>query len=285
MPSNLVPFDPDKHTAQDVGFGSPSTEVTITVDMPDGTIGVIPSVWWDKEGKPKLVGNEAEAIQLAQQYEKNNKKQFPRFGEVGNPSNYRIADVWAQGRSASGGATLGELAQDLETDTSWVTDDMLNALAMTESDMNPKAYNETSGAAGMYQWMPKFYKEGADIGFGVDSGAFDPYDETESRKRTKQYLKGIQRKYPDWSPEDVLRAYNWGHTNVRDLKSGDLNLEEYRKKDKWSNQKADEAMNYPNKIFKNLEKRSWENVVSPEELEGTDPFPSTIDPLTINISY
>ena len=113
MPSDLVPFDPNIHTPQDVGFGGPSTEVTITVDMPDGTISVIPSVWWDKDGNPTLVENQDKAVELAQEYEKNNNKQFPRFGKTGNRNSYELADSWAQRRSANGGASIMPLAYDL----------------------------------------------------------------------------------------------------------------------------------------------------------------------------
>ena len=114
MPSDLVPFDPSIHTPQDVGFGGPSTEVTITVDMPDGTISVIPSVWWDKDGNPTLVENQDKAVELAQEYEKNNNKQFPRFGKSGNRNSYELADSWAQRRSANGGASNVPLAYDLD---------------------------------------------------------------------------------------------------------------------------------------------------------------------------
>lgn len=167
-----------------------------------------------------------------------------------------------------------------KADTSWITEDLIDALAWTESkhkNTPETAYNKISGAAGKYQWTPLFYKEGADIGFGVDSGAFDPYDEKEARKRTRQYLEGMQKYYPDWEPEDVLMAYNWGHSNVRDLKSGKLNLEEYMNKSEWNRKKVSEAMNYPKLTIKNLMDRPWEETVSEEELNGTDPFPTTID--------
>lgn len=143
-----------------------------------------------------------------------------------------------------------------KVDTSWITDDLLDALAFTESGMNPNAVSP-SGAAGMYQWMPAYYKEGKAIGFGVPAGKFDPKDPVESRKRTKAYLEGLQKHYPDWDASEVLMAYNWGHGNVKKLKSGELNLEDYMAKSKWNANKVKEAMNYAPKVFKHLQTMPW----------------------------
>jgi len=161
-----------------------------------------------------------------------------------------------------------ELASN-KADTSWITDDLLDALAMAESSMDPYAVNENSFAAGMYQWMPAYWADGKEIGFGVDSGAFDPYDPEESRKRTKQYLEGMQKYYPDWDPSEVLMAYNWGHSNVRDLKSGKLKLEEYMAENKWKKAKVAEAMNYAPKIFKYLKEKPWEANLDERPFEST----------------
>jgi len=147
-------------------------------------------------------------------------------------------------------ASSKETTKMPKADTSWITDEMLDALAMTESDMDPTAYNENSGAAGMYQWMPEFYEKGAEIGFGVDLGPFDPYDPVESRKRAKQYLTGIQEYYPDWDPTEVLMAYNWGPGNVNRFKTQEDFTEKYMAKSNWNKQKVEEAMNYPKKILR-----------------------------------
>jgi soluble lytic murein transglycosylase-like protein len=143
-----------------------------------------------------------------------------------------------------------------KADTSWITDDLLDALAYTESGMDPNAVSP-SGASGLYQWMPAYFKEGKEIGFGVDSGAFDPTDPVESRKRTKQYLEGLQKYYPDWDPTEILMAYNWGHGNVRKFKSGELDIEKYMSENKWQERKVSEAMNYANKVIKNLYETPW----------------------------
>jgi len=149
-----------------------------------------------------------------------------------------------------------------KADTSWITDEMLDALAMTESDMDPTAYNENSGAAGMYQWMPEFYEKGAEIGFGVDSGPFDPYDPVESRKRTKQYLTGIQKYYPDWDPTEVLMAYNWGHNNVKKFKAGELEVDPY-------DRAFNEALNYAPLILQHMKERPWEPEIDERPFEST----------------
>jgi len=156
-----------------------------------------------------------------------------------------------------------------KADTSWITDDLLDALAFRESSMNPNAVNENSFAAGMYQWMPQFWADGADIGFGVKSGAWDPLDAEESRMRTKQYLEGMQKYYPDWDPTEILMAYNWGHSNVRDLKSGKLDLEEYMASADWKKAKVAEAMNYAPKVFKYLNEKPWEANLDERPFEST----------------
>ena len=105
----LEPFDNKKHTPQDVGLGGPSTEYLITVDSPDGGVMVIPSIWWDEEGKPQLIEDQDEAVSLALEYEKGNDKQFPRFA----PKAYKEADAFAQKRSKAGGASKEPLAINL----------------------------------------------------------------------------------------------------------------------------------------------------------------------------
>lgn len=106
----LEPFDPSKHTPTDVGLGGPSTEYLITVDSPEGGVMVIPSIWWDEEGKPQLIEDQGEAVSLALEYEKGNDKQFPRFA----PKAYKEADQFAQQRSKAGGASKAPLALSLE---------------------------------------------------------------------------------------------------------------------------------------------------------------------------
>ena len=149
-----------------------------------------------------------------------------------------------------------------KADTSWITDELLDALAFRESSMNPNAVNKTSGASGMYQWMPAYWKEGKEVGFGVDKGKFDPFDPVEARKRTKQYLTGLQKYYPDWDPTEVLMAYNWGHNNVKKFKSGELEVDPY-------DRAFNEALNYAPLILQHMKERPWEPELDERAFEST----------------
>lgn len=104
----------------------------------------------------------------------------------------------------------------------WVTGNLLDSLKLVESggkhyDDEGELTKSKAGALGAYQWMPK---SASDAGYGVKP--FDITDETAQRNASLQYLKGIQKEYPNWSKEDVLMAYNWGPGNVAALKSGKL---------------------------------------------------------------
>ena len=95
------PFNPAKHQPADVGLGGMSTEYLVTQDAPDGSVWVIPSIWWDKNGNPMLVEDQEQIQRLAQEYETATGSLFPRFGE----RDYETADAWARKRSDSGGAS------------------------------------------------------------------------------------------------------------------------------------------------------------------------------------
>ena len=77
-------------------------------------------------------------------------------------------------------------------------------------------------------------------GYGVK--AFDPLDTKAARAATAKYLKNMQ-KYHGFTPEETLRAYNWGPGNV-------INYNKGNPKDIPA-----EALNYPGKIlgFENVE--------------------------------
>ena len=131
-----------------------------------------------------------------------------------------------------------------KVDTSWITPDLLEKLAFIESDgihrdpskAGQRGYDDTglrmspSKAYGKYQWT---VDAASNPGFGVKG--FDPREVSEEamREKTYQYLVGIQKEFPHWSPEDVLRAYNYGPTRTRELKDGywdtDLNSPNYGK--------------------------------------------------------
>jgi len=118
----------------------------------------------------------------------------------------------------------------------WVTDAVLDRLMEVESGGDPKAKSK-AGAIGLYQWLPSSAKK---AGYGVK--AFDPLDAKAARAATKQYLQNMQ-KYHGFTPEETLRAYNWGPGNV-------INYNKGKRKDIPA-----EALNYPGKIlgFDNVE--------------------------------
>lgn len=105
---NLIPFDPELHTPQDVGLGGPSTEVTVTLGNDDIGYMVVPSLWWDDKGKPFLIEKTEDIEFLVNKYEKETGKQFPRF------SSSKKADSWAAKRSKAGGASTEPLAKDIK---------------------------------------------------------------------------------------------------------------------------------------------------------------------------
>ena len=115
-------------------------------------------------------------------------------------------------------------------DGGWVTDALLDRLAEIESGGNNKAVSP-AGAVGMYQWLPSSAKQ---AGYGVKP--FDPLDPKAARSATKQYLENMQ-KYHGFTPEETLRAYNWGPGNV-------INYNKGKRKDIPA-----EALNYPGKIL------------------------------------
>ena len=112
----------------------------------------------------------------------------------------------------------------------WITDALLDRLAEVESGGNNKAVSP-AGAVGKYQWLPSSAKQ---AGYGVKP--FDPLDEKAARMATAQYLKNMQ-KHHGFTPEETLRAYNWGPGNV-------INYNKGKRKDIPA-----EALNYPGKIL------------------------------------
>ena len=117
-----------------------------------------------------------------------------------------------------------------QDDGGWITDNLLDKLAEVESGGNNEAVSP-AGAIGKYQWLPSSAKQ---AGYGVK--AFNPKDEKAARAATAKYLRNMQ-KYHGFTPEETLRAYNWGPGNV-------LNFNKGKRKDI-----PDEALNYPGKIL------------------------------------
>lgn len=156
----LVPFDPNQHTPQDVGLGGDSTEVTITVDMPDGRVALIPSVWWDDKGNPVLIEDQRVAVGLAERYEGMSNKLFPRFGMSGQKANYEAAGRYAMTRSKLGGASHSPLAKEPNKEKSSMYFDVPKQLMrgmqaqnvgqrlQTEADFSPEVLDTIRYAVG-----------------------------------------------------------------------------------------------------------------------------------------
>ena len=132
---------------------------------------------------------------------------------------------------------LQDQVQDLQNQLSqykdsggWVTEELLDKLREVESGGDNNAVSHM-GAVGAYQWLPK---SAAKAGYGVKP--FDPKDEKAARAATKEYLINMQ-KHHGFTPEETLRAYNWGPRNVVNFNSG-------KRKDI-----PNEALNYPEKIL------------------------------------
>jgi len=87
---------------------------------------------------------------------------------------------------------------------------ILYSQMMKESGGNPRAYNTSSGAAGLAQFIPNTAKA-----FGIT----DPYNPAQSLEAQAKYMAQLKEKY---GRDDLaLAAYNWGPGNV-DKIGGDL---------------------------------------------------------------
>ena len=147
----------------------------------------------------------------------------------GTPQN----DVWKKSpeQIARDNAPWWESNPDLFKDSGgWVTDALLDQLAEVESGGDNEAVSPV-GAIGKYQWLPSSAKQ---AGYGVKP--FNPKDPKAARAATKKYLENMA-KYHGFTPEEALRAYNWGPGNV-------LNYNKGKRTDI-----PDEALNYPGKIL------------------------------------
>ena len=90
---------------------------------------------------------------------------------------------------------------------------LLNSMAFVESSCNPNAYNESSKAAGLMQFIPSTAAH-----FGID-----PYDPEQAIDAAARYLAWL---YGQWRAHDrlflerimlALPSYNWGLGNLLDL--------------------------------------------------------------------
>jgi hypothetical protein len=108
MTMGLEPFNPKKHKAVDVGRGGPSTELLATEYAPDGSVWNIPTLWWDKEGRPVVIDRPDDAMRVADEYERATGTKFPRFKSIDHGIEA------AKKRSKKGGGGSGFLAAPIE---------------------------------------------------------------------------------------------------------------------------------------------------------------------------
>jgi hypothetical protein len=89
---------------------------------------------------------------------------------------------------------------------------ILKGVAQTESNFNPNAVSEKSGATGLMQFMPQTAKQ-----YGID-----PTDPIQSIDGSARMLKDLHKQFGNW--DDALRAYNFGSGNVMKWKQGKKDL-------------------------------------------------------------
>ena len=133
--------------------------------------------------------------------------QVPRPDGMLNSLSQRLGDRDGGPMYAAAGNTV----------PSWLTEDILDRLKMVESSGNPDAVSEV-GAQGLYQIMPATAQQ---PGMNVPPLALeDIRDPVKSREFARNYLSGIAKANPDFTPEEVLTAYHSGAGNVRKAKDG-----------------------------------------------------------------
>lgn len=119
-----------------------------------------------------------------------------------------------------------------------ISDALLDAIAFVESNNNAEAVNKTSGARGMYQFMPIGWKDvqqnRKDLAkYGYEDYAFDP---EVARNFARALLElNAKRLGPEAGLAELLGSYNWGIGNV---------------KKKGMSQAPAETQNYINKVIK-----------------------------------
>lgn len=79
---------------------------------------------------------------------------------------------------------------------------LLSRVAWQESHYDPQAYNASSGAAGMMQFIPRWHP-------GVD-----PWEPLDAIPYAAQYLRGLRDRFGSWAL--ALAAYNAGPLRVEE---------------------------------------------------------------------
>jgi len=223
-------------------------------DIPQANVPAMQSIpMYDHPGDPK--GTDTVPAWLTPGEFVVNKEATEMFG----PMIKKINDIGRkkQDQKKAMYAVEGELVPD----TSWIDDDLLEAIKIAEiglynKDLTPKLDAEGNfellpvdeqlspkGAIGPYQIMPENFgvmentKDKGIAGFGTpvitEEGA---KNEATAKNWSKRYLEGIQNNRKNFKKVDVIRAYNAGPGTVDKVLAG---TQEY----------IPEAQNYPKKVM------------------------------------
>ena len=117
----------------------------------------------------------------------------------------------------------------------WFTPQVLESLIQVESSNNNKAVNPKSGATGAAQIMAD---TALDPGYNVQPISLEDRNDPEiARQFATQYIAGIQKENPNYTPAQVLQAYNAGPGRLAQAMSGK------------GDPLAQETIDYPTKIL------------------------------------
>tara|TARA_B100002019_G_scaffold132543_1_gene113926 strand:- start:354 stop:3206 length:2853 start_codon:yes stop_codon:yes gene_type:complete len=210
-------------------------------DIPQANVPAMQSIpMYDHPGEPK--GTDTVPAWLTPGEFVVNKEATEMFG----PMIKKINDIGRKKQDQK--KTMYAQEGELVADTSWITDDLLDALRFVETgNLKPEDMVSPKGAIGPYQIMPENFgaMEGSKTlgkaGFGTPIITEELAKDPEfSRNWAKKYLEGIQKANPDFTKVDVLRAYNAGVGTVNKVKKGVKNY-------------IPEAQQYPGKVMASLQ--------------------------------
>jgi len=210
-------------------------------DVPQANVPAMQSIpMYDHPGDPK--GTDTVPAWLTPGEFVVNKEATEMFG----PAIKKMNDVGRQKQNQNKPMYAQE--GELVADTSWITDDLLDALRFVETgNLKPEDMVSPKGAIGTYQIMPSNFgaMEGSKTlgkaGYGTPIVTEDLAKDPEfARNWAKSYLEGIQEANPNFTKVDVLRAYNAGVGTVNKVKKGDTNF-------------IPEAQEYPGKVIASLQ--------------------------------
>lgn len=98
----FAPFDATRNAPVKLPGGDFATEYSATSKLPDGSWIVHPQIWWDADGNPRWLGDQA--LDMTLLYEANTGKVMPRF------QTEEEANTYAATRSRAGGGTKSGIA-------------------------------------------------------------------------------------------------------------------------------------------------------------------------------